>query len=352
VKTQAAMEFLITYGFLFILLAIFLTAVFAIAFPATSVYQKSECGSLGNLGCLQGYLYTSQQYGYSAVQLLLSNSNPIPVNVTNISIVTSQNQTGIGACSPNLVYPGGTTSCLIEFSAAESQGAAVSGSYKASVQYCNSGINSVQRSACSYTPVNYSGYFTLYATSRNESLFSVIAMHGPASEQLPAFSEIRLVPTLPENYTIMQNGYWVSSYLFGSNGYAFTTNSSNLGSYYLDHPATSYTITTSSLNSSNVACNSPYNSTLSIAYTDIYVPEPSTPVTMQVEGQSAIMAYYRPLLAKGSGWISPFASGSTWGATQSTKYASANAVLNSGIYELAVLWTDACGPGTQAFSFT
>ncbi|MDE1855453.1 MAG: hypothetical protein KGH57_04015 [Candidatus Micrarchaeota archaeon] len=78
-RLQSAMEFLITYGWAFTIIAIVLLALFVSGYFSPSNYAGQECTLTSGFSCLSFFLYSN---GILSVNLQQSLS--VPINVTMI----------------------------------------------------------------------------------------------------------------------------------------------------------------------------------------------------------------------------------------------------------------------------
>ena len=103
-RSQSSLEFLATYSFLFLILGVVVSVILLLSgAPATSV--QSQCSAFAGPTCNLVQIYTNQTAGYTTVTFSLTNSQAVPINVTN-TIVTVKSNSYTGACTPNFLYPG------------------------------------------------------------------------------------------------------------------------------------------------------------------------------------------------------------------------------------------------------
>ena len=341
-KGQSAIEFLTTYGFVFIILGIVISVLFYFAaVPKASL--PMQCSSFGGPNCnfVQYYTNSTDNYGY--VLMSITNSQSAPINISNIT-VTVRNSKSIGVCSPSFLYPGGETTCLALFSSPSAAQTLVQGFYSINSKYCNNGLNSIGSGANCTETANYGGAFTTTASTSKVYVFSAVAMQGPPVQQLPPYSSS---PILPQGWTIMQNGDWVANSTFS---YSYgTAGSSYIGTTYLGVKTTVFPASVSALGNGNIACSAPYNSMASTAYTLFYVPA-ATNAVFKIETTGAMAVYYKgPNVPS---WTPvPGIGSSAWKSQSATEYTSNTVSLTAaGIYYLATMWANGCGSGMQALN--
>ncbi len=337
-KAQATVEFMSTYGFMFILLGIAITAVVLLTTYVNTI-QDTTCTSYSNLECNFVEFYNNITNSYSIVDISLINSQTVPVNITGISATIGSNK-GTGLCSPAFLYPAQETMCEVVFPNFVQNGQVAYGIFNINAGYCNSESYSLNSTACQYNSSVYGGSFDAYPSNTEITPFVVIAGQLPSSIRLEIEPS---TPILPYNYTLLQNGDFVGyrtqnsiSYAFGSGQY--------VGQVYFNENVQNFPGILSSLNSQNVACSSPYNSILSVAYSTFQMYQANT-ITVNVYATNAIQIYYKQ--QGGSAWTS-LLNGGSWNARNGVGSYIGQTFLNPGIYQIAVEWVKTCGSGLQA----
>lgn len=348
-KLQSSLEFLSTYSFMFILLAIaLLTLAFLVS--SSNLGVGAKCSALSGVACNFLAFYSSKSNGYSLVTLSIVNGQSVPINITNVTVTV----TGItynGICAPNFLYPGGEAACTVSMPATYAVGILETGYYSINAKYCNSAIGSLYSNNCLYTNVSYGGTFSAYATSARPQVFGVMAAVSNSTSQLAPFTANS--PGLPNGYSVLQNGEWIAnadsngnfSYGFGSAGF--------VGSKYIGVNTAQFGTTTATLGNNYVSCTYPYNSVFSAAYTVIYVPSgPVNPsYNFSTYTDNAIEVYYKGASSKT--WANLY-GGSAWppaGAVPAG-FNSIKSFGTPGLYSVAVLWDNSCGSGLQTFKLT
>lgn len=337
-EAQSAVEFLTTYSFLLIILAAAILIIFFLV-ATTRTDIKSQCVSFSGVACNFVSFYSGKNTGYSLMTYSITNGQDAPINVTNITVTfRSRNYTGI--CAPRLLYQGEEATCISNLSATVSYGTPAQGFYAINAKFCNSVVSNPILNCTQ--KVLYTGTFYTYAQDFPTAIYSVIAGIGNSSIGLVPYNS---VPQFPLSNLIVNNGDWVPkmnstaiAYAFGTIGYSgnyFGISASPFPSdlYYLDNNA--------------VSCSSTDNSTLSFAYTGIYL-NGTTSLTFNSYADNAIAVWYLPQ------------SSNTWNSVYGSSYWPANTIglhsssvsLNKGLYSVAVEWANTCGPGLQALEIS
>lgn len=334
-KAQSAVEFLTTYSFLLIILAgAILIIFFLVATTRTEI--KSECVSFSGITCNFAGFYSQLGSGYSVMTFSFTNGQDAAINITNITVTFKQrNFTGI--CVPALLYQGEEASCIANLTGSVDQGTPAQGFYAVNAKFCNSPLSN--RLLNCTEAVSYGGVFYSYSQPFPTTIYSVIAGLGNTTGQLVPYNSI---PQFPLTYEIVQSSDWVPKTNSTAIAYAFAT--TGYSGNYFGLSSSSFPTSLYYLDNNAISCSSNYNSTLSLAYTGIYINS-ATSVTFNSYADNAIAVWYEP---QGSTtWNSVY--GSSYWPAGSNSLNSANAILSRGLYGIAVEWANTCGPGLQAF---
>jgi hypothetical protein len=335
-KLQSAIEFLTTYGFMFIILAVLLSILVFIA-TAPQITQTTECNSYGSIMCNYISMYSNNPSGYSLLTMYLVNSQSVPVKIYNISS-TIIGTKGAGACSPTTLSPGQGAVCLVSMQKSYREQSKLFGFYTINGAFCNSSPSS--SSNCTYESASYGGSFMVFASPINVTIFSVTAAAGPTSYQTPAYGSS---PGIPSNFSVTQNGDWIATKKPGFVGYAYGT-SGYLGDIEGGLKVIAFPSSLSTLSNGNIACSYPYNTTYSVAYTMLYNPS-STSFGVNVVTDDAIAVYYN--VTNSNTWDSVLGN-SAWHGNSGVPY-NGVMTLPSGFSSVAVEWANICSGGAQAF---
>lgn len=345
-RVQSSIEFLSTYSFLFIIMAVAVAIIlFIAATPASSV--SSQCGGYSGLNCNFVQIYANQSAHYTLLTLVLSNSQGVPVNISGISAMI-RGATATGTCTPSLLYPGQGATCAANFQGALPFTSTVQGYYSVNAMFCNSGISTISVGNCNYEMVSYGGAFTSVPVSTRAIVFSVVASQSPSNLQLVPFNAIRSLPVQPNNYSILQNGDWVSALPASTMYYAYASNTVMLKGTYFGYKPQPYPAALASLTMNGVGCAAPFNSLMSIASTTLYMSSPGATLPTKIEAGGAVELFYR-YAQPNQPWANALL-GNAWktGLIQSgTFYSFSLPLTTNGLYNVEVWWSDTCGSGGQ-----
>lgn len=342
-KAQATIEFMSTYGFMFLLLGIAIVAVVLIT-SYTNTIQNTVCTSYSNLACNFVQYYTNSTFTYSVTGFSFTNTQSVPINITSISGTIGSSNSNIGICSPSFIYPAQESMCEIVFNGLIDNAQLINGIYNISVGYCNSAAQSLNSTACIYNKTNYGGAFEAYTTNSPSMPFTVIVGQLPSSIQLETEPS---TPIMPSNYTLLQNGDLVGYTTQNSLSYAFGS-SLYLGSTYFGDVVQNFPGIISYLNNNGISCATPYNSILSMAYSTFYMYQSNT-ITINAYATNAIQVYYKN--KAWNKWVAAF-TGSNWNQNNAVNSYTSQNTIPSGTYQIAVAWVKTCGDGVQALQVT
>lgn len=337
-RAQSAIDFLMTYSFMFLVLTTtIIIVVYFISAPSSQI--PSQCSSFSGPTCNLVYIYTNRSSLYSIVTVSVSNAQSVPINITGFSVAMN-GYTYNGFCNPYYLLQGQGSTCAANASFVPPS-AAAQGAYAITAQFCNSATSNVGPTTCNYQKVSYGGAFITSPSTRKVIVFSVAAARGPASVQLTPYASS---PGIPSGFAVQQNGDWIANQTNGNVSYAFGTY--GYSGNAMGVPIVKFPSSLSTLSSNAVACSAPYNSVLSVASTSVYLPS-FTPVTFKVDTDDGMEVYYR-YGSIGASWAPVFGSG-TWRSQPANVYGPNTIQMAPGVYGFSAEWTNICSAGLQAF---
>ncbi len=339
-RAQTAIEFLSTYGFVFIVLAVVIAIVVYLGTSAATNIP-AQCSGYGGLSCSYSSYYTNLTEGYSLVTVALTNSQSVPVNITAFSVTFGSTTTN-GLCTPGLVYPGALSVCAVPLQSTSTLGTLQRGYYSANAMYCNGGIAALAQYNCTQQ-VTYAGSFMIQVSSASGVVFGVDVSEGPAGSSLPAYNSI-VPPLLPANYLPAQSGEWEVNGTGGSASYLFGTEDCSRCAPYNGNTVV-FPLSTSILD--NDTCvgtvRGPF---ITEAFTTLYTYASQNEI--RVAANNALAVYYKANNALS--WNAIFSSG-TWTAGGSSSSGGPGLASNT-LYGIDAVWYDPCGPGYEAFNLS
>ncbi len=337
-KAQSSIEFLTTYGFMFIIIGVVISILVFVA-VSPIIYTSSQCNGFSGPYCAFVQLYSNASQSFSLLTLVLTNSESVPINITNIT-ATIRGTTEVGTCTPYYMLPGQSTVCVIPFKMAPALGTYEQGFYTLNAKFCNTGLKGVYASNCTFVGTSYSGAFTASAQPSLTIAVTMLALQGNRTSWLAPYPSAG--PFLP-NFQIIQSGYLATNitshileYAFGTPGYQ--------GGIYLGQRVVPFPQSVSSLNNNNVNCVYPYNSVYSVFATTLYFPTSGT-LNMTIVTDDAMQVYYKQ--ATTSTWESAFNAAQSWRLQSASAYTNNDVIVSSGLYNIEILWSNICGGGVQ-----
>ncbi|MDE1846062.1 MAG: hypothetical protein KGH53_02170 [Candidatus Micrarchaeota archaeon] len=158
IKIQSATEYLLTYGWAFLIAVIVVASLYLFVF-APSTLSPSTCAFTSGVFCQDLILGSSSML--SKMAMLLTNSNPYPIINPRITLNLSGMSSISGTCIPNFVLPGGAIICNATITPTISQGALASGKFIFSYTPCPGGsVSQCQNNARQ----SYLGSFNTHAS--------------------------------------------------------------------------------------------------------------------------------------------------------------------------------------------
>ncbi len=123
-KQQSAIEFLTTYGWAILVIAIMISFLYFFVLAPPNVVP-TQCTTSSELHC-EDIVFGANQL-LSKTVLFLTNAQLYPIENPSVSINVSGVGVGSGSCTPNYVLPGGAIICNVTFSKPLHYGSLVDG---------------------------------------------------------------------------------------------------------------------------------------------------------------------------------------------------------------------------------
>ncbi|MGC8676319.1 MAG: hypothetical protein ACP5T3_02270 [Candidatus Micrarchaeia archaeon] len=341
-RAQSSIEFLTTYGFMFIIIGIVVSVlVFITVSPL--VYSPSQCSAFSGPYCQFVELYSNTSGHFSLATFVLTNSESVPLNISNITVIIS-GTSATGTCTPLYLLPGQSSVCVALFYRAPPLASYSQGFYLLRTKFCNAGVSGVANGACSMESANYSGSFAASASPSLVVPVTMLALQGPKNVQLAPYSA---APYLP-NYEVVQSGLLslnlskkVLAYAFGTPDY--------IGNIYFGLKVVPFPQSVSSLSNARISCGYPYNSTYSIFATTLYLPSPVN-LNFSVSVDDVMQIYYKA--ATSTSWASVIPSSGSWPSICCGNPKSYYSTIGPGLYNIEILWSNVCTPGVQVLKIS
>ena len=156
-RSQSAIEFISTYSFVFLIIAIVIVVLFALS----SVPKKAvpgQCTAYGGFNC-QDIVLTNTLSG-ARLMVVLIDSQPGAVAVGGFKTTVSGVANAIGSCTPSNTLTGNTLTCTASLTGPFALGSVYTGTFNITANYCaNAPSNVLNRTCASGTGYTYGGSF-------------------------------------------------------------------------------------------------------------------------------------------------------------------------------------------------
>ncbi|MCL5100334.1 MAG: Ig-like domain-containing protein, partial [Candidatus Marsarchaeota archaeon] len=155
-KFQSAVEFLTTYGWAILVIAVVISFLyFFILAPSNLV--PTQCTTSSELNC-QDMVFGANQL-ISKTVFFLTNAQSYPIENPSVFVNVSGVGVGTGTCSPNYVLPGGAIICNVTFTKPLRYGSLIDGKISLSGNVCT---NLATPGCVSSIPQTYQGNFNTH----------------------------------------------------------------------------------------------------------------------------------------------------------------------------------------------
>lgn len=230
---QSALEFITTYGFVFVVIAVVIALLFLFS-STPSVIIPNECTFYSGFDCVDSVFGFNSMSGHSTLYILATSEQPGIVNISSFNAVVSLQKSLGGSCTPNTVSDGQYVLCHANFSFVAVSTATYQGTFNISANYCYGPPYNVSNVTCAASSnYLYSGSLRLQPSSVNGITLPTPPPPPPAPGGLGSWTE-----TLP--YQLAYSGIaqlscavW-GSYVYclgGGNGGQFGINFGEIGSF-------------------------------------------------------------------------------------------------------------------------
>jgi|GEM_PF-487791 len=145
IKGQTAIEFLTTYGFVFLIIALALLVLLLLSSIPKTVLP-AECSFYGGFNC-EDTVYFNSGFNSQFVIVATDSQSGI-VNISNFSANIGYLQSYKGSCTPKVVTAGQTVYCIANFSSSATLGQLYSVTFHVSANYCSNAPGSLDNATC------------------------------------------------------------------------------------------------------------------------------------------------------------------------------------------------------------
>ncbi|MGI0100481.1 MAG: hypothetical protein ACREBH_02050 [Candidatus Micrarchaeaceae archaeon] len=217
IKGQSAIEFLTTYSFTFLIIALMLVLLLLYsALPKQTL--PLSCTFYSGFNCLDN-AYFNLGYG-SQLVIKATNTQPGIVNISNFTATVDYAKSTSGYCTPRISTAGQTVYCVANLSMSPTLGNIYTVTFDASASYCAYSPGSISNFSCvsnsivtyageakisgtAYSPLDLPPLPTLYcvggSTSPKNAYFATLAYNGYASNGINAWQSTNSYPVSIDN---------------------------------------------------------------------------------------------------------------------------------------------------------
>jgi Concanavalin A-like lectin/glucanases superfamily len=167
-KAQSAVEFVSTYAFVFLIIAIILFLLFMFASVPTKILPF-QCTAFSGFSCVD-VLYTTA--GNSLLQISLTDTQAGVVSIGSFGAKINNVAAMDGTCTRGAVLPGNTVTCTVSFPFKAVAGGIYTGVFNVSANYCTNGVGNISNTTCQTgNSFTYAGSFTVQVQKPTLPLF-------------------------------------------------------------------------------------------------------------------------------------------------------------------------------------
>jgi hypothetical protein len=165
-KGQSAIEFITTYGMVFLVIIVAVTAVaMFISFPATIL--PSVCTFYSGFNCVDSLFVPNTIYGGSTLYVAATYGEPGVFSILSFNAVLGNRNSTLGSCTPNTLVDGESTFCVAQFPMTPANGSTYYGTIKVQGNYCANSAQNLTDTTCLPTNgiFNFSGNIRIQPTA-------------------------------------------------------------------------------------------------------------------------------------------------------------------------------------------
>ncbi|MDE1868513.1 MAG: hypothetical protein KGH60_00905 [Candidatus Micrarchaeota archaeon] len=183
-KAQSAMEYLVTYGWAILIIAIVVSLLYLyVIVPSTVV--PSTCSFVSGAYCNNIIVGTNLQTHVTKLAVFLTNTQSYPLANPALIVRTGNVNSTPYACSPTFVLAGGSVVCTVTLPVQSSLSQFLAGSFYLTGTYCGLSSNYSVTHKCTGQVQTYTGSFTSHVqpliNTNNIVLFTAQNATNPAN---------------------------------------------------------------------------------------------------------------------------------------------------------------------------
>lgn len=139
-KGQSAIEFISTYGFVFLIIGVVMSVLLVIVNVPKLTYSFN-CTVYGGFYCTDTVLSYNSVTGDTSLYLNLLNNHPGIVNISTFNATIKGISSISGSCTPTLSFQSNTVNCTASIPIKSKLGNSYTGFFAISANYCSSSLN-------------------------------------------------------------------------------------------------------------------------------------------------------------------------------------------------------------------
>jgi len=198
IKAQSAMEYLMTYGWAVLLIAIIASLLY-LYLGVPHVIVPTTCSFVTGAYCNDLVVGSNVTTHASTLAVFLTDTQPYPILNPKLFINVNGVNTSAQTCKPNYVLPGGAIICQVQLPVQESLGASVSGKIYLNASYCGLVSNYTPQGCASAPRQTYIGSFTSHTVPLVSTNSSITLRAGNSTQSAissvkdPLYATVKLL---------------------------------------------------------------------------------------------------------------------------------------------------------------
>ncbi len=203
-RSQSALEFLTTYSFVFLIIAV----VIALLLMFSSIPKSTlpfSCNFYSGFQCLDASLSVNSS-GSPVLLIEASDTEPGTVNISSFSAFLNFYNSKSGYCVPNVAQAGEVVYCVANLTGSATLGSVYSGTIKITANYCAPGPVNITANCAKGSTYTYTGNIRVQATKfvLSNSYYLPVNITNNQSYAAPAHFQ-QMIQFLPHNYTVAES---------------------------------------------------------------------------------------------------------------------------------------------------
>ena len=203
-RSQSALEFLTTYSFVFLIIAV----VIALLLMFSSIPKSTlpfSCNFYSGFQCSDVSLSVNSS-GSPVLLIEASDTEPGTVNISSFSAFLNFYNSKSGYCVPNVAQAGEVVYCVANLTGSATLGSVYSGTIKITANYCAPGPANITANCAKGSTYTYTGNIRVQATKfvLSNSYYLPVNITNNQSYAVPAHFQ-QMIQFLPHNYTVAES---------------------------------------------------------------------------------------------------------------------------------------------------